>query len=51
MKKIIFCTFRIRGTLVFLCPYTKREGERGREEERGKWRERKRESERGGEFV
>jgi hypothetical protein len=36
-QKIISCTFRIRGTLVFLCPYIyKREREIKRERERKK---------------
>jgi hypothetical protein len=42
--KIIFCIFRIRGTLVFLCPKDKEEERREGERERG--RERERESER-----
>jgi hypothetical protein len=37
-KKIIFCTFRIRGTLVFLCPKEK-ERKRGRERDRDSERE------------
>ncbi len=41
-KKIIFCTFRIRGTLVFLRPKEReREGERELERERAQKRERK----------
>jgi hypothetical protein len=39
-KKIIFCTFRIRGTLVFLCPKV-RERERARARARASARKRK----------
>jgi hypothetical protein len=42
-QKIIPCTFRIRGTLVFLCP---KEKERGRERERRRKKEREKESKR-----
>jgi hypothetical protein len=49
-KKVIFRTFRIRGTLVFLCPKDKeeegREGERERGRERRGERERERERKR-----
>jgi hypothetical protein len=44
-KKLISRTFKIRGTLVFLCP-KERDRERARERERESKREQERESER-----
>jgi hypothetical protein len=41
-KKIIPCTLRIRGTLVFLCPKEKGGGERERGVETGREKERER---------
>jgi hypothetical protein len=47
-QKIISRTFKIRGTLVFLCPKEReRERDRGGERAREKERERERERERG----
>jgi hypothetical protein len=48
-KKIISRTFKIRGTLVFLCPKERKERERyrGRDRERVIYREIEREIERG----